>query len=254
MYQNGRERNSEVRLPPFVLELFLSAAGAGVVGIAGTWREKVVGRKLDFSEGIAGVVGRVVALLFGYAEIVNGNQHLNVSDKLHDSKQTECYINRRTAVLQIGHNVAAYAVAYAFRYTAHIFIAVAYLAYARSQRNRVDRLNNAFRHIGASACMGVAMFVIMHGVREYSYIAVAAKQNYLFAERRYALYALRAGMGRGEDVELQEEEEGKVAGKKALVEVDRLNVYENIKYLGRTQTNAGSTVYDRLILRQEEAA
>lgn len=61
-------------------------------------------------------------------------------------------------------------------------------------------------------------------------------------------------MRSGEDVELQEEEEGKVAGKKALVEVDRLNVYENIKYLGRTQTNAGSTVYDRLILRQEEAA
>lgn len=200
------------------------------------------------------MVGRVVALLFGYAEIVNRNKHLNVSDKLNDSKQAESYINRRTAVLQIGHNIAAYAVAYAFRYTAHIFVAVAYLADARGQRNRVDRLNNAFRHVGASAGMSVAVVIIVHGVREYPYIAVTAEKYYLFAERRYAFYALRAGMGSGEDVEFQEEEEGKVAGKKALVEIDRLNVYENIKYLGRAQANAGRTVYNRLIFRQEEAA
>ena len=45
-------------------------------------------------------------------------------------------------------------------------------------------------------------------------------------------------MGSGKDVELQKEEEGKVAGIESLVEVYRLNVDENIKYLCRAQTDA----------------
>ena len=40
-------------------------------------------------------------------------------------------------------------------------------------------------------------------------------------------------MGSGVNVKVKQEEESKIAGIKALVEIYRLNVYKNVKYLCR---------------------
>lgn len=53
--------------------------------------EKVVGREIESAEYFAGIISRVAAFLFGYAEIINRNKHLNVSDKLYDGEKSECY-------------------------------------------------------------------------------------------------------------------------------------------------------------------
>ena len=60
-------------------------------------------------------------------------------------------------------------------------------------------------------------------------------------------------MGRGKHVKFQEEEEGKVAGKESFVEIHRLYVDENVKYLSRAQTDAYCVANQRLILGQKEA-
>ena len=159
-----------------------------------------------------------------------------------------------SAALKVGHHVSAYAVAYALRNTAHVFVAVANFAYAGGKRNGVNRLNDAFRHIRGSAGFGVAMLILTHRVRENLYIAVASEKNYLFREGGNSPYALRAGVGRGKDVKLQKKEEGKVAGIEALVKINGLHVNENVKYLRRAQTNAYRIAYKSLILGQKEAA
>lgn len=61
-------------------------------------------------------------------------------------------------------------------------------------------------------------------------------------------------MGRGVNVKAQKEEKGNVAGKIPLVEIYRLHVDENIKYLRRTQTDTDSVAKQRLIFGKEEAA
>ena len=135
--------------------------------------------------------------------------------------------------MQVGNNVAAYAVTYALRNTANVLVAIVNLANSRRKRNRVNRLNNAFRHICASARACVAVAVLAVAAGEYLYVAVAAEEYNLFRVRGYTADILRAGMGSGVNVEVKQEEESKIAGIKALVEVYRLNVNENIKYLCR---------------------
>ena len=61
-------------------------------------------------------------------------------------------------------------------------------------------------------------------------------------------------MGRGVNVKAQKEEKGKITGKISLVEIYRLHVNENIKYLRRTQTDTDSVAKQRLIFGKEEAA
>jgi len=51
----------------------LTTASWTVFNVARSWREKVVNREFDFAKGIARVVGRVFAMLFRYAKIVNGD-------------------------------------------------------------------------------------------------------------------------------------------------------------------------------------
>ena len=63
----------------FLIVIFASASAA-VVYIIGTGREEIVGWELNAPENIAGLVGGIGALLFGYTEIVYGNEHLNLTD------------------------------------------------------------------------------------------------------------------------------------------------------------------------------
>ena len=81
--------------------------------------------------------------------------------------------------MKVGHHITAYLVAYAFGYTAYIFVAVVNLADTGRKRNRVNRLNNAFRHIIASAGLCVTAFIVIHFVCENLYIAVASEKDYL---------------------------------------------------------------------------
>jgi hypothetical protein len=54
----------------FLKLLLVTAATAVTVKATGTGREKVIGRELDFAENVARTIGRIVALLFGYTEII----------------------------------------------------------------------------------------------------------------------------------------------------------------------------------------
>ena len=136
------------------------AAAAVVIRVARARREKVIGREFDLSEGVAGTVGGIVTLLFGYAEIVYRNQHLNISYELNYREKPQGGINGRRAVLQLGDRIAAEHLAYAFRNAADILLAIVNFADSRRKRNRIDRLNHAFRHIRASARACVAVSVL----------------------------------------------------------------------------------------------
>lgn len=139
-----------------------TAAAGRIRNVAWSRREKVIRGKLDFPEGIAGLIGGIVAMLFRNTEVIYGYKHLNIPYKLYYCEKTERYINGGIAVLKVCNHIAAYAVAYAFRYAAHAVVAVSYFTYSCRQRNRVNRLNNAFRHIRASACASVAVVVLAH--------------------------------------------------------------------------------------------
>ena len=79
--------------------------------VAGTGREEVACRELDLSKGVAGLFVGVVALLFRDAEIVHGNEHLNVSDNLNDCEESEGNVNGRCAAGKLGNYGRAYTVA-----------------------------------------------------------------------------------------------------------------------------------------------
>ena len=77
-----------------------------------------------------------------------------------DREKPQGGINGRRAVLQLGDRIAAEHLAYAFRNAADILVAIVNFADSCRKRNRIDRLNHAFRHIRASACACVAVSVL----------------------------------------------------------------------------------------------
>ena len=64
-------------------------------------REEIIGGELYFTENITGLVGGVIALLFRYTEIINGNKHLNIANKLNDSEKPKGYIYCRCSAFTV---------------------------------------------------------------------------------------------------------------------------------------------------------
>ena len=63
-----------------MLSLFAAVEAVFTVEVAGAGREEIVSGEFNLSENIAGLVCGIIALFFGYAEIVYRHKHLNVSD------------------------------------------------------------------------------------------------------------------------------------------------------------------------------
>ena len=108
----------------FVSFVIGTLTARSVFGAGRSWREKVVKGELDFTKGVAGVVGRAFAGLFGNTKVINGNHHLHVADKLNHCEKSNCGKYGGCAALQIAYNVAANRFAYTVRYTANTFITV----------------------------------------------------------------------------------------------------------------------------------
>ena len=62
------------------------ATAAAVVNVAGAGREKFINREADIAENITRLACRIAALLFGYAEIINRYEHLDISNQLNDGE------------------------------------------------------------------------------------------------------------------------------------------------------------------------
>lgn len=82
-----------------------------ITEIAGSGREEVVCWEFNLSENIAGLFVGVVALLFGDAEIIHRNEHLNVSDNLNYCEKSEGNVNGGSAAGKLCDDRRTYAVA-----------------------------------------------------------------------------------------------------------------------------------------------
>ena len=56
--------------PFYLFQSGFLATAAAAVNIAGSGWEEIIGRELNFTENVTRTVGRIVTLLFGYAEII----------------------------------------------------------------------------------------------------------------------------------------------------------------------------------------
>ena len=207
----------------------MATAAAG--NITRTGREKVVGREFNFAECVAGLIACILALLFWNTEVIHGYKHLHISYKLNDSEQTESYINRRISVLQVGNNISAYTLGNAFGNAVNIIVAIPYLAFACGKRNRVYRLNYALGHIGGSVNrLLTSALIIVYSACKYLNIAVASEKDNALVVGCDTLNMLWACVRRHKKVKIKQEEEGEIAGIKALVKIDRFNININGKY------------------------
>ena len=86
--------------------------------------EEIRGGEFKAGEYVAGAICGILALLFGYAEIINGNQHLHVSDKLNDGEKSQGYKHCGSSQLLTHIHAAAQGVAKAGGYRATVFAAM----------------------------------------------------------------------------------------------------------------------------------
>lgn len=193
-------------------------------------------------------------MLFGYAEVINRNKHLNVSYQLNYREKTESCINRRLSAGKIRNDRSSGTFADRLRDAANIFIAISYFSYPRRKRYRVNALNNAARHIAVSSRCKIAVrgHIVGCAAGERPDVSVAAVKNDLFAERGNTLNLKRAAVRRHIKVEVEQEEECQVAGIKSFVKGNLFNADVCFKYLCRTQAYTYSLFNKALNVLGEE--
>ena len=188
--------------------LFLVVTSAAEINVSiAVFREEIIGGEFDFFENVAGLVGGIVALLFGYAEIVYGDKHLYLTDKLNNGKESKRYVDGRCAAVKTRYNATAQKLVYEVWHNTNTFARVFYFANATAKRDGVNTLNNAFWHIGCAFGLGVTV-VLVYGIREYTDVAVATTQNYTFVVCSNALHLYGTGVGCHIDVKINKEQKG----------------------------------------------
>ena len=98
--------------------MLLFTAAAGIVSGEAVFKtallgwEKLIHRELNLAESVAGIVCFALALLVGYAEIVCGNEHLNIPFQLYDceNSQSDCngFFGLTVTAVKISVKAAAY--------------------------------------------------------------------------------------------------------------------------------------------------
>ena len=134
-----------------ILFVFCASASEIIVGRSGVGREEIIGWELDFTENVAGLVGGVVALLLWNTEIVDGDKHLNVADKLNDSEKSKRYIYSRCSAFAICMKISADVFVYCRGNTTVYRVIIAHLTKLCRKGNGVNALYYAFGHITACA-------------------------------------------------------------------------------------------------------
>lgn len=66
-----------------------AAAVVAVFAVEHAGREEFIGREFDAFEQLAGIVGGRRTFLFGHAEVVDRNEHLDVTSQLHHGEQSK---------------------------------------------------------------------------------------------------------------------------------------------------------------------
>lgn len=117
-----------------------------VCNILRSGREELLHREPDLLEQIAGIVGGSGAFLIRDTEIVDGNEHLNISLQLDDGEQTDGYVYDlfRSATAQRSSEAAAYAIGNDAAFAAAVAAApaLAGIAYPRGKNDRVGHLTS----------------------------------------------------------------------------------------------------------------
>ena len=187
--------------------LFLVVTAAAEINVSiAVFREEIIGGEFDFFENVEGLVGGIVALLFGYEKVVYGDKHLYLTDKLNNGKESKRYVDGRCAAVKTRYNATAQKLVYEARHNTNTFARVFYFANATAKRDGVNTLNNAFWHIGCAFGLGVTI-VIVYGIREYTDVAVATAQNHTLVVSRNTLSLYRTGVGRHINVKINKEQE-----------------------------------------------
>ena len=128
------------------LLLITGRAAALIVGKA-LGREKFVKREFNALEQLAWVVGCGGTLLLGNAEIINGNEHLHIPDKLNNREKAQCNYHLVLNGGFVGNS--ADNVSHRLREgTATFAVASANGNKGRVKYNWVDRLNTCPRVVG----------------------------------------------------------------------------------------------------------
>lgn len=188
--------------------LFLVVTAAAEINVSiAVFREEIIGGEFDFFENVAGLVGGIVALLFGYAKVVYGDKHLYLTDKLNNGKESKRYVDGRCAAVKTRYNATAQKLVYEVRHNADTLARVLNLANTTAKRDGVNTLNNAFWHIGCAFGLGVTV-VLVYGIREYTDVAVATAQDHTFVVCSNALYLYGTGVGCHIDVKINKEQKG----------------------------------------------
>ena len=131
-----------------VMLVFLLSAVTRVVALG---REKFLHGETHFFKHFAGVFAVGGAFFGGNAEIVNGDKHLNVADKLNDSEKSKRYVYSRCSAFAICMKISADVFVYCRGNTTVYRVVIAHLAKLCRKGNGVNALNYTFRHITACA-------------------------------------------------------------------------------------------------------
>ena len=117
-----------------------------VCNVLRSGREELLHREANLLEQIAGIVGSSGALLIRDTEIVDRNEHLNISLQLDDGKYAVGYVYDlfRSAAAQRPSEAAAYAIGNDAAFAAAVAAApaLAGIAYPRGKNDRVGHLTS----------------------------------------------------------------------------------------------------------------
>ena len=113
-----------------------------VDALAVRW-EKFINREADLAEGVAGIFCLAGAFLIRNAEIIGGNQDLNIALQLHNGKQTQrnldCFFLAR--IVERSVKAAADTAGNAIGTVGNVVAAVAWTADPYIQTDRIGNLN-----------------------------------------------------------------------------------------------------------------
>lgn len=223
-----------------------AAAALAVLLVEALRGEEFVLRELELAEKGAGIlVGHADAFLFGYAEIVGGDEELQRALQTNDGKQPQCNVNPPAVAAAV--NLVVKAPAHIVRQRRDIAVAAAFLTRIddlRVKANWVDYLDDGFGHIGLFRYLRIDAVRPIFG-REYPRGALAAEEYHLFVECGKTLDRVRLAYA-DKGVERDFEEILDVDRIEASVEGDVFHVDVNPNDFGFTAPDVNSLIHDCL--------
>ena len=221
---------------------------SAIAAVGSLRREELIHRETHFLEDIAGAFGVGTAFLGGHAEIVDGHEHLHITDQLDDGENAQCH-QHDLAVVGIAEAAAeVLANAGGDAGTAAIALAGAFAFFNQAcvQYYRFRDLYRTAGHIAGRHFLAV----VVAGTEftgKYLDAAFTAEQDYLFLEHGNAANGVATGSVSGIYLQLDLKIEGEIAGIIAAVERESLHIDKGGDDLSLFSTDADSVINDHLI-------